>query len=282
MNHFHVQYFVDAARLKSVAQSAKANFVTHPAVSQAIRTLEAELGVMLLTHQKRRFQLTREGLHFYTKAVDWLQSLQNMKAEMQTRAPELSGGFKLISSQSLTLHFIGPIIFKMRELHPKVTYRYEFGDAGTVREAVESGTHEIGLMIDDNKTENFNHHNVAGGHFILVGNKPKLSIWDRELIITSRQKIEVEQLFANLYTKYKRTPKVFLELVSWSVIRQFILKENMIGYVPDYVVAEDLKKKRLFRLTCVQKMPEYQIKAIWRKNAHLSPVAQEFLNLLKG
>lgn len=45
MNVDRLRYFYDAAKLESVTASAQLNFVTQSAVSQAIRVLEAELGV---------------------------------------------------------------------------------------------------------------------------------------------------------------------------------------------------------------------------------------------
>ena len=61
MNIYHLKYFIDAARFQSVSLSAKENLVSHSAVSQAIKSLEAHFEVNLVFHSKRLFQLDRRA-----------------------------------------------------------------------------------------------------------------------------------------------------------------------------------------------------------------------------
>ena len=71
-NLFHIKYFLDAARLGSVAAAAKENHVSSPGVSQAIRRLEEQLGDTLLTHRKNHFELTAMGRSSST--LSWMFS----------------------------------------------------------------------------------------------------------------------------------------------------------------------------------------------------------------
>ncbi|WP_226996159.1 LysR family transcriptional regulator [Candidatus Protochlamydia sp. W-9] len=49
-------------RQKSISKTAKENFVSQSAISQAIHKLEITLGKHLISHEKNRFQLTIVGL----------------------------------------------------------------------------------------------------------------------------------------------------------------------------------------------------------------------------
>lgn len=64
MNLSHIQYFIAAGRCGSVSKAAEALHVTQPAVSNAIKTLEQELGVGLFHRVKQRVYLTEEGQEY--------------------------------------------------------------------------------------------------------------------------------------------------------------------------------------------------------------------------
>jgi DNA-binding transcriptional LysR family regulator len=282
MNHYHAKYFVDAVRLKSVVKSAEANFITHPAVSQAIRTLEAELGVPLITHRKRRFELTPEGSAFYISAQDWLKSLEAMKSQIHSSSKDLSGDILFAGAQSIAADFIGPALFQMKREHPKVNMKYSFGDASTIRELVKKGSIQVGFLIDDDYTADFDSKILAHGEFVLISNTPRTQIHQKPLIVTTIQKVEVKNLFENIIKTTKTAPEVLLELVSWSLIRRFALTENFIGYVPDYVVRDDIKNKRLHKVSTPFRPFKYTVKAIWLKNSYQTPALKYFLSLVKS
>jgi len=62
LNLTYLKFFHDAALSGSVSESAKRNFVTQSAISQAISKLEEDLGVSLCQHKKQKFKLTEAGI----------------------------------------------------------------------------------------------------------------------------------------------------------------------------------------------------------------------------
>jgi len=59
-----IRQHTHAARLGSVTEAAKKNYVSQSALSQGIRSLEKDLKVELTTHQENRFVLTDTGVWF--------------------------------------------------------------------------------------------------------------------------------------------------------------------------------------------------------------------------
>ncbi|WP_294492112.1 LysR family transcriptional regulator [uncultured Ruminococcus sp.] len=64
-----IRYFQSVVRLGSFTAAAEEHFISQSAISQQIKALEEELGVMLLERKKRSFTLTDAGEFFYKKSL---------------------------------------------------------------------------------------------------------------------------------------------------------------------------------------------------------------------
>ncbi|RYZ84557.1 MAG: LysR family transcriptional regulator [Proteobacteria bacterium] len=148
MNTHHMKYFVDAARAGSLLKAAAQNFVTHSAVSQAIRTLERELGVELLVHEKRKFVLTREGDTVLLRFEEWLQELEDLKLKLSSQSDVPSGKLKVIAAQSLMATSINEVLLRFRTLYPLVKVTLKPGTASAVHASLLSGESDVGILVD--------------------------------------------------------------------------------------------------------------------------------------
>jgi DNA-binding transcriptional LysR family regulator len=64
-----IKYFQSVVRCGSFTEAAELNFISQSAISQQIRALEKELGVILLERKNRKFTLTPAGEYFYKKSL---------------------------------------------------------------------------------------------------------------------------------------------------------------------------------------------------------------------
>ena len=77
-----LKYFCETCRCHSITAAANQLFVTQPAISLAIRELEAEFGITLFTRFNNRLTLTEDGALFYKKADYILQYCKDMQFEL--------------------------------------------------------------------------------------------------------------------------------------------------------------------------------------------------------
>lgn len=64
-----IKYFQSVVEENSFTKAADSHFISQSAILQQIRSLETELGVTLLTHKNRGFELTEVGRYFYEKSL---------------------------------------------------------------------------------------------------------------------------------------------------------------------------------------------------------------------
>lgn len=281
MNINHLKYFIDAARFQSVSRSAKENFVSHSAVSQAIKSLENYFDAELVFHSKRRFQLTPQGEVCLQEGQEILRRLEEAKDKLQASSKEVTGQLTVWAPQSLIVDSLYKALELYRKKYPRVRIVLMPGAASQVRSAISSGEVNVGLLLDDGHTDEFSYVDIRKGEFILVGKKKDLAVKEQSVIISSQDKIEVHHLQKNFQKKYKASLAVEMEVMSWGVIKNLVQKNFGIGYVPDYCVGSELENGKLFRLDTPGTPFQYAIKAIWSKRRQIHPNAKLFVDLLK-
>ncbi|PIS11823.1 MAG: hypothetical protein COT73_01955 [Bdellovibrio sp. CG10_big_fil_rev_8_21_14_0_10_47_8] len=281
MNISHLQYFLDAAKNQSISRSAQIHRVSHSAVSQAIRSLENELGIELMVHSKRMFELTQAGELCRTELSRVLGDFNDFKELVRQASKEPTGELILLSPQSLISDTLHETLFLFRQRYPKVRIRLTTGAAHNVRQGISDQSAQIGFLLDDGLISGFESTLIRKGHFVLAARKKELSLEKASVLITSPQKIEVQHLRRNFEARFKKNLQAEMEIVSWGLIKQMILKKNVIGYLPDYCIQEELQMKKLFAIEGPGSAFKYELKAIWNKNKSLHRNAKLFLSLLK-
>ncbi len=76
-----LEYFCAVCRYHSITRAAAALYVSQPAISMAIRELEAEFHLELFHHAKNRIHLTKEGERFYARAEKLIHESQSIYSD---------------------------------------------------------------------------------------------------------------------------------------------------------------------------------------------------------
>jgi len=95
MTFLQIRHFIVLAQLGSFAKASKALFITQPALSRSIKSLEDELGQMLFDRIGRKIELTSFGISSLKRSKELLESLDELKGSGKTKQPITSGVYKL-------------------------------------------------------------------------------------------------------------------------------------------------------------------------------------------
>jgi DNA-binding transcriptional LysR family regulator len=90
-----LEYLVTLAREKHFARAAEACHVSQPALSSAIRSLEKELGVMIVQRGRRFLGLTLEGERVLDWAQQTLSSLSHMREDASLAKSTMTGTLRV-------------------------------------------------------------------------------------------------------------------------------------------------------------------------------------------
>lgn len=118
-----LKYFHTIATLQHVTKAAEQLRVAQPALSQAMRSLESELGVKLLAKAGRRIVLTEYGEHLKSRLDSILPELEGLPAELEQLKSKVNKTVRLNILAAST--FVINAIVGFQRLHPDVKFDFE-------------------------------------------------------------------------------------------------------------------------------------------------------------
>lgn len=141
-----MEYVLAVVDQGSFTAAAASIPVSQPALSQAVKSLERELGVELFHRLGRSVRLTAAGEAFVGPARALLREAANARVAVADVAGLTAGHLDVVALPTLVVQPLVPLVGAFRSAHPRVTVRItEPEDAADVEALVRSGECELGL-----------------------------------------------------------------------------------------------------------------------------------------
>jgi DNA-binding transcriptional LysR family regulator len=137
--------FLAVADSGSVRVAAESLFVSQPAVSGAIASLERELGVALVARRGRGLRLTAAGTAFADDVRTSLGLLDYGSRRARSIEDPARGTVRLIAVATATERLLLPVVARFREQHPEAGVTIQVGNRMTVWETLRH--HEADLVV---------------------------------------------------------------------------------------------------------------------------------------
>ena len=142
-----LKYFLAVAREENITKAAALLHLTQPTLSRQLMQLEEELGVQLFHRSRYHIVLTDEGMLLRRRAQE-LVDLAEKTAQEFRKDPELRGEISIGSGDLEGMHVLAGLLASFQKLHPQVTYQIYSGNADNIKEQIERGTLDLGLLLE--------------------------------------------------------------------------------------------------------------------------------------
>lgn len=117
--------FASVVRHGSFSGSAKELGITTSAVSQQIRSLENDMGVVLLHRSTRKLSLTEAGASFYESAKDVVAAAEQGRIRVNQLRDELAGNLRIATTPELGVNHILPALSTWMSAHDDLNIHFE-------------------------------------------------------------------------------------------------------------------------------------------------------------
>ena len=165
-----LRYFVKVAELGSLTRAAEALHVAQPALSQQMRTLEAEVGVQLLVRGPRGVALTDAGQRMRAEASALLAGVKTLVERVkEARDPE--GEVVIGVGQTIGSLLMVPLLELAAERLPRVRIQVREMLSGLLPDLVRSGAVDFAISYNTVSGNGIDAVTVLEEEMCLVGQR---------------------------------------------------------------------------------------------------------------
>lgn len=160
--------FLAVAHTLNFAQASERLSLSQPALSLAIRGLEAALGGALLTRTTRRVALTAEGEAFFPMARQLLADWDNAQEAMRQRFTLQRGKVSVAAMPAFASNALPPVLKTFRDCHSGINVTVHDVINEQVLEMVREGRVEMGIAFEPEPDSALHFSALTNDRFVAV------------------------------------------------------------------------------------------------------------------
>lgn len=145
--------FCQVGKSKSFSRAAEQLYMTQPAVSQAIRQMETELGIRLFNRNSKGVSFTDEGGLLYEYANSALNLLQVGEEKIEEFKDLSAGELRIGVGDTISRHFLLPYLEAFHNNYPNIKFKIVNGTTMELCATLKSGEVDLAIcnlpLVDD-------------------------------------------------------------------------------------------------------------------------------------
>lgn len=287
MNLNILKTFLVISETKNLTKASELLNYSQSTVSSHIVKLEKQLDVKLFYRKKYGMELTEEGLTYVKYAKLILDSNNEYKKEIKglyNKTVNIS--INMQESQYLYRYYHKISLWLKK--HPYVNLKFKSAHSNFyIKKEIENFRSDICLITDENiVTINLTSIPISKEKLIFITSNQlkEFKIEDlnnHTLLVTEKGCSYREQVERILY-KYNLEPTQIVEFIGIESLKKHILSTCGIALLPEFIVEEEIKNKKLFPIDIDIKLPILETNLLFNpksnKKALNSLINQVFLN----
>ena len=284
--------FYVVAKCGSLTKAAEELYISQPAVSQAIKQLESQLGGKLFNRTHKGMELTETGgkqiFDTVEKALKLFDDAESKYAELKDTA---TGIVRICASDTVSTHFLLPYIKEYHQKYPNVNLILQNCTSSETIELLKSNKGDVGfvnLPIDDTDINLSNTVMQLHDTFVASENFKELT----EGVIDLKRLQDYPLLMLELSTATRQAIVSFahsqgihlhpeIELASLELMVQLAKNGIGIACIPrEFVLHELNEEKSLVEIKTNPTLPTRAIGLALPKKENMTFAVKEFIKLI--
>ena len=281
--------FVTVAEERSFSVAARRLHRTQPAVSQAIRRIEEDLGDRLFDRSSRNGTLTEAGVLL----LDHARRLIRMAAETEAALRELQQGRRgrvVIGANEAAVHSLLPLLRDYAAAHPDVTLEVRrvpsrriaaelldrsmdfgvqtFAPAERGLQAIPLGSDELVML-------------ASPGHPLAARKRVSLRDVGRQVVIAHNDPSPTRERVLRLYERRHEAINIQVSLPSLDGIKRAVEMGLGVAVLPRRCALTEIERGDLVAVAIPELKGARVVRLVFRRAGELSRAAAAFLQLVR-
>jgi len=141
-----LRIFLKVAENQSFTQAGEVLFLTQPAISLQIKTLEKDLGVSLFERTGKKVLLTDAGRRLLPLAISITQQMDEARAAVLPCAGGPQGHLRLGASMTIGTYLLPPVLADFHRSHPRITGSLAVRNTHQILHDLKTSEIDLGLI----------------------------------------------------------------------------------------------------------------------------------------
>ncbi|STO30908.1 HTH-type transcriptional regulator gltC [Fusobacterium necrogenes] len=288
MNIKALNYFIKVVDEGGFTAASKKLFLCQSALSKSIKNFETELGVVLIDRSSKNFKLTPEGQIFYENGNLALKIIKEQLDRLLDSVSLEKGKIKIGIPPVISTIYFTTVIQKFRELYPSIKLITVEAGANTIKEKVENGEIDIGVIILPFDSEHFNVIPIFLSDNVVIVHKshPFAKFSEISFIDLKDQNFislnETYMLYDKILEKCKAfnfTPNIICTSSQWDFIAEMVSLNQGVSILPRPILSK-FHSKNIKILNIKEGFP-WNVALITTKNKYISKASKIFIEFTK-
>src|SRR6476619_5045314 len=284
-----LRIFLAVAHERSFSRAAAKVHRTQPAVSQAVRRLELELGEQLFDRSSKNGTLTEAG----RMLENYGQRLVRLAEETESAVRELRDlkrGRVLIGANEAAVHTLLPLIARFRQRFPDIAIDVRRGPARQIAVEVQQGSADFGALTFHPSEEGLLEVPVGSDELVLLvppshalAERRQVAMEDvaQEPVVAHNDPSPARERVLRLFEDRHVPLRMVISLPSLDGIKRAVEMKLGVALLPRRWASTEIANGRLVAIPVAGISRRRQVTLVCRK-AHRSHAANAFLQVARA
>lgn len=298
----HLYYFVEVAKNKSISLTAEKIHISQPTISEALKSLQKELGFVLYNRNYQGVYLTKQGERVAEIAqniltdVEKIQTVERSTVEIKSK---ITGNLKVYTVPSINNSILPKIVPLFVTKHPHIKLSVIERESAEILNNISESKGDLGLLSIMNgtgKRQVFQNPLANNLIFEHLSNEKIFALISKKSPLSHKKNISMKELIKCPLVIYDHIsegwdadflaaygdPNIALSSSNIQLCIETIAIGLLAGFYPEYLLKTVLINKDLISAIPIKENLNYTICSVHPDQAMLSAGAKEFINLVKS
>jgi len=283
-----LSYFAEVARQRSFTRASQTLLVSQPSISKMIKSLEDELGVVLLERTGRQIELTDAGALVYEHALKVLQSMEDLNASLDELVNVKKGKVKMGLLPTIGSLLFPHIIASFKKEYPQIEIQMIEYSAKKMEMQVEQGNVDVGVSVLPVDTQLFGVVPLLAEELVAIVDSEHW-LAGSESVTLAELKNESFILFTEEYVLHDVVwqaclqsgfePRVAYMSSMWDFVGEMVATQLGISLIPRSMVSR-LNHRSIHAVDIISPRIDWELALIHRKDKYLSYATRAFITYI--
>ncbi len=277
----------------SISRAAARLHLTQPAVSQALKRLEEQLGRQLIARRGPRFALTEVGEQIFELAGEIYGQVSQVGGLLEQPADEVIGKVRLLIISRIFSERFDDFLADFHRQYPRVDLEVDVMRSSDIVSALQEKTATLGLSLNRRAQPRLEqrlflrqryaffcgkHHELFGREDVSEGDLQR----ENFVSFTSDQIGGMLSPLTIFRDQQGFSGRIVASSPSLEEVRRLVIAGFGIGCLPEHVVAADVEAGLLWRLPPHEGIADVDIHLLWNRDQRMSRAETLFIERLQA